>query len=326
MDRLLITGASGFIGGALAEYFCGKQFSVRLLVRDVGKLPQSIARQTEVFSGDITQAETLIAALEDVDAVISAAGLLGGWKLSSKQLFEANVQGVENLILAAFEAGAKRFVQLSAGGVTGPLGSEPVDERYVPSPQTDYERTKWKGERRALALAGEHDLNLIVVRPTFTYGPGDPHKLKLFRTVNKGHFVFIGDGLSTVHPVYIDDLVQGIERALTSNRKGRSYILGGPKPVTKRELAFGIADALGVKRPKIRIPVRVARCLASVGETAGRVFGFEPPLTLSRVSALSDNWGYSIQQAREDLDYMPRIDLEEGLNRTVRWYQERGWL
>lgn len=326
MDRLLITGASGFIGGKLTDYYSKKSLRVRLLVRDPAKLPEFLQQKAEVCIGDLTMPDTLKSALQDVDAVISAAGLLGAWKLSYQQLFETNVQGVENLIIASFDAGVKRFVHLSAGGVTGPVGKDPVDESYSPAPRTDYERTKWEGERRALELAQEQDMNLLVVRPTFTYGPGDPHKLNLFVTVKKGHFAFIGNGLSTVHPVYIDDLIRGVDKALESDRKGRSYILGGPRPVTKREMVYGIADVLGIRRPTVKFPVPLANTLAVCCEAAARLFGFEPPLTRSRVLALSCNWGYSFRQAQDELGYHPEIDLTEGLRRTVHWYLENGWL
>lgn len=326
MDSMLITGASGFIGGKLADYYSNKLSGVRLLVRNPEKLPESLRQNAEVFIGDLTSPDTLTSALQGVDAVISAAGLLGAWKLSYQQLFEANVQGIENLVLAASGAGVKRFIHLSAGGVTGPVGSNPVDESYSPSPRTDYERTKWEGEKRVLELAQNRDLNLLVIRPTFTYGPGDPHKLNLFRAVRKGRFAFIGNGLSTVHPVYIDDVVRGVDKALESDRTGRSYIIGGPQPMTKRELVYGIADRLGVRRPTVKLPVPVANSLAVCCEAMARLFEFEPLLTRSRVLALSGNWGYSIRHAQDDLDYTPLVDLTEGLNRTVDWYQERGWL
>ncbi len=326
MDKILITGATGFIGRNIAEYYLRRGWEVRLLVRDDARLSQELKRNAEVVCGDLTQPDTLTEAVRDVSAVINAAGLLGHWGVSYEQLAAVNVGGVLNLLTASSSAGVPRFLHLSAGGVTGPVGADPADETFPPRPVTAYERSKWEGEKQALQWADSRDADLLVVRPTFTYGPGDPHKLPLFRAVKKGRFAFIGDGLSTVHPVYIDDLVRGIDLALYSDLRGESVILGGPKPVTKRELIYAVADVLGARRPTLRLPTFVAETLAAGLETAAKVLPYTPPLTKSRVLALSRNWGYSIAKAKDALGYEPQVDLQEGLRRTVLWYREHGWL
>ncbi len=326
MRSLLITGATGFIGGKLAEYYLSKELDVRLLVRKPEGLSASLKKSCSVVVADLVQPGTLDEAVCGVDAVINSAGKLGHWGNSYDELYEANVQGVQNLLEAASDAGVKKLVHLSAAGVTGPLGRQPADEDYPPSPETLYEKTKWQGERRALKIASEKSLDLLVVRPTFTYGPGDPHKLKLFKAVKAGRFIFVGDGLSTFHPVYIDDLVKGIDLSLRSELTLKSIIIGGPRPVTKRELVFEIAELLDVKKPGIKIPEFAGRALAISCELAAKIFRFKPPLTRSQVLALGCNWGYSIERARKELSYEPEVDISDGLRTTVSWYQEQGWL
>lgn len=326
MCSILITGGTGYIGGKLAEYYSQKGIRVRLLVHDTARSPDGLKQGCEIVRGDVTRPETLNNATRGIETVISAAGLLGHWGVSYQQLYEVNVVGVENLIRAAFDGGVRRMVHLSAGGVTGPVGREPVDETYPPVPRTDYERTKWEGEKRALELAQRDNLNLLVVRPTFTYGPGDPHKLSLFLSVKKRHFFFIGNPMSTFHPVYIDDLISGINLAVETNLSKTAMIIGGPRPVTKRELINSIAKALGVRKPEMRIPIPLADLIARGFEMSARFSKFSPPLTHSRVLALSGNWGYSIHRAREEMGYEPGTDLQEGLQRTVSWYREHGWL
>lgn len=326
MNNILITGATGFIGGKLTEYYISKDKNVRLLVPDPERLTASIKNSSQIAIGDITRVETLIDAMKNMNFVIHAAGMLGHWGNTYQQLYDVNVDGSLNVIKAAYNEGVKRIIHLSAGGVTGPVGPIPADEDFPPVPVTAYEKTKWEGEQKVLEFARQKDLNLLVLRPTFTYGPGDSHKLIVFKAVKNNKFIFIGNGNSTVHPVYIKDLVNGIDLGLKSDLKQKTYIIGGEKPITKRELVDGIADALGMSRPKMKLPVVVAKLIASVCEISASILKFNPPLTHSRVLALSCNWGYSISRARTELGYEPQVNLSEGLSRTVAWYKEMKWL
>jgi nucleoside-diphosphate-sugar epimerase len=165
-----------------------------------------------------------------------------------------------------------------------------------------------------------------VLRPTFTYGPGDPHKVALFRAVQRGRYVFIGDGESVNHPVFIDDLLEGLVLGIERGRPGEVYIVGGDRPVTKRELVGEIADALGVARPSRAIPRWVASLAAPLLEGLGTALRFEPILTRSRVMMMADNFGYSIAKARRELGYAPRVTLHEGILATVQHYREAGAL
>jgi dihydroflavonol-4-reductase len=324
--KLLITGATGFIGSKLAEYYAGIGTPLRLLVRDPARLNPSLSSYGEIIIGDLTQPQSLTTALQGVEAVIHAAGMLGRWGTPYRELHKVNVSGSENLVRAACREKVSRFIHLSAGGVTGPVGPNPADETWLPQPRTDYEKSKWEGEQRVLEIAADYNFNLLVVRPTFTYGPGDPHKLELFRAVQKGRFAFIGRGHSTVSPVFIDDLVKGIDLALSSDLRQTAVILTGPRPVSKRELIWGIAESLGAPRPRMMIPAGFAMLAAQACEVAAGILKFQPPLTKSRVLAMSRHWGYSGEKAELLLGYKPEMDLARGLQITVTWYREQGWL
>lgn len=323
--KLLITGATGYIGGRLARYYQEHGASLRLLVRNPERLDSRL-RSCEIVVGDLCRVDSLADALQGVGEVIHAAGLLGRWGMPYEQARRVNALGAEALVRAAARNGVRRFIHLSAGGVTGPVSPSPADETWPPQPRTDYEKSKWEGEQRALEAAQEEELSLLVVRPTFTYGPGDPHKLELFRAVQKGRFAFIGNGLSTVSPVFIDDVILGIDLAVKSDLSGTSVIIAGPGPVSKRELIWGIADALEVKRPRLKIPAGAAMLLAYTCEQVAGMLKCQPPLTCSRVLALSRNWGYSCEKAQLLLGYEPQTDLAHGLQMTVAAYRELGWL
>ncbi len=322
--KVLVTGATGFIGGYLVREFCRAGHAVRVLVRDASRVPD--APGVEPFTGDLLRPATLAGIEQGIELVVHCASILGKWGTPDALLHDVNVGGAVNLLRRFEGTPLERYVHLSAGGVSGPVKDGFVDETYDCQPATPYERTKLLAEQQVLELSARMGIPAIVVRPTFTYGPGDPHKIELFRAVQKGRYAFIGDGRSVNHPVYVQDLVAGIQLALSRGRVGQVYIIGGERPVTKRELVNTIADALGVRRPGMRIPRWFATIAAWNLELLGRLLRFEPILTRSRVMMMGDNFGYSIAKARDELGYAPQTDLSEGIAATVRSYREAGLL
>lgn len=321
---ILLTGATGFIGGRVLQALLEDGFSVRALVRDPGRLPRR--ERLESRAGDLCDPSSLKGIEQGIDGAVHCASILGKWGTPGAQIEAVNVQGTINLLDRLERQPGMRLLHLSAGGVTGPVKARAVDESYDCRPATAYERTKLTAEREVLRRHAAGRIECLVVRPTFTYGPGDPHKLALFRAVKRGRYAFISGGHSVNHPVYIDDLIRGVRLAYDHGRPGEIYIVGGNRPVTKRELVNAIADRLGVRRPWISIPRWVAEIAAFKLELLARVHAFEPILTRSRVMMMADNFGYSIDKARRELGYEPQVELEEGIARTVEAYREAGAL
>jgi dihydroflavonol-4-reductase len=316
---VLLTGATGYIGAHLLDALSRGGYDVKLLLR---KKSAACRFPGATFHfGDLTDATSLEGIEKNINIVLHCAGMLGKWGMPEDRIREVNVNGVINLMNRFRGQTLHRFIHLSAGGVTGPVpGLTSVDETYKCHPATSYERTKFEGEQEVLSAFGNRGLPAVVVRPTFTYGPGDPHKLGLFKAINKGRFLFINGGKSVNHPVFIDDAIAGILLAMQAGRPGEVYIIGGSRPVTKRELAYTIADALEVSRPRINIPRWVAQSGAFVLEAAGRIAHFEPMLTGSRVVMMSENFGYSIAKAQNELGYNPQVSLQEGIQLTADSY------
>jgi dihydroflavonol-4-reductase len=318
----LVTGVTGFIGSRLAAALLREGYAVRGLARSGAGLVAGVAP----FRGDLLDPASLAGIERGVDVVVHCASLLGKWGTAEQRLRDVNVHGALALLERFRGMPLRRYVHLSAGGVTGPVRESAVDETYPCRPATAYERTKYEGEQRVLERAATLGVPALVVRPTFTYGPGDPHKFELFRAVKRGRYGFIGGGQSVNHPVFVDDLVCGIQLAIERGRTGETYIIGGERPVTKRELACAIADALGVRHPSFNVPRWLASLAAWHLEWLGRLLAFEPILTRSRVMMMADNFGYSIAKARRELGYAPHVELREGVARTVRAYVEAGRL
>jgi dihydroflavonol-4-reductase len=318
--KILITGATGYIGGKMAKYLYSHGSDVVCMTR-MGKEVNSLP----VVEGDLLRPETLKKSCENMDIVCHFAGAMGMW-LKEETIISINVSGTENMVHAAKDAGVKFFLHISSGAVVGPRGSAPANEDTECHPCTIYEQTKYEGEKLALRIAHNIGLPLCVVRPTFTYGPGDPHKLLMFKLIKKGLFFFIGDGASTNHPVYIDDLLDGIMLVLKKKPVQEVFILGGPRPVSKKEWAITIAKAIKVAPPRVCIPESLAWIGANIMEPIGRLIGKKSPLTRSRVLAMSRYWGMDISKARRELGYSPSVDLEEGVAKTVAWYINEGLL
>lgn len=321
VGRLLVTGATGFIGSWIVRTALALDCPVRGLVRSHAKAHSLEIETAELHTGDLADPESLIGVMEGVDVVVHCAARLGKWGTTPEELERTNVEGTRTMLDLASDYGA-RFFHLSTCGVSGDVGSDPADETFEPNPATGYERAKLAAERLVLerAAAGAW---ACVLRPTWTYGPGDPHKLPLFRAIQKGRYAFVSGGKALVHPVFVSDLVAGVFRAIERARSGEVYLLGGATPHTQKQLAHAIADALGVRRTWISLPRPVFQLAALPFELAGRLFGFEPMLTRGRVTLMASNYGYSIDKAREQLGYAPAVDLKEGLRIAVQDYRDR---
>lgn len=325
--KILITGATGFIGQNLVKKLTKEGHTCRCLVRKTSNIDSLNGEgAVEFIYGDISQKNSLTNVCEGIDIVVNSAGMLGKWDSSVEDLKPVNTDGILNLSNELIKHKVQYVIHLSAGGVTGPVKGPPADEGYECCPITPYEKTKLEGENNALSLYKHFDIPLVIVRPTFTYGPGDPHKLPLFRAVKKRKFVFIGTGESTNHPVYIDDLLKGISILMDKRPVGEIFILGGKVPVAKRDLIETIAHELGVESNFFHVPRPLATIAAHCLVSAARIMNFEPILTPSRVNMMADNWGYSIVKAREFLGYEPEIDLKTGIHRTALSYKDLGWI
>lgn len=325
--KILVTGATGFIGSHLVPALVKMGHKVRCLVRktsNISKLQK--LKNVEFFYGNITDKRTLKGLNKGVEAVFNVAGALGKWNNDDRDLAPVNIEGVRNLLEIFKGSKIKKFIHLSAGGVTGPVKNGLADETYPCQPSTPYEKTKYEGERLALKLGQAYSLPVVVVRPTFTYGPDDPHKLNLFKLVKKRFFIFVGNGKSLYHPVYIDDLIQGVLLAFEKGKPGEVYIIGGEESVSKKELVNTIAESLNVKLKAIYAPYPLMHLAALIMEMGAKILRFEPILTRSRVSAMGNNWGCNISKAKKELGYKPQVSLAEGIRKTVKWYQKGGYL
>jgi dihydroflavonol-4-reductase len=332
-ELTLVTGATGFLGQHLVRALRQRGLPVRALVRprarsDDARLQMLEAQGVQIIYGDLSDQDTLRMALRDVRGVFHLAGRLFAPGVAEGEYKRIHIEGTRNLITRCAEAGSPPFiVHCSTTGVLGPTGREPADEETPLRPSNTYERTKAIGEQLALALARQHGLRLVVARPALVYGPGDLHLLGWFRSIRRGYYRVVGSGQNLLHPIYIDDLIDGLLRCAESPAaSGRVYHLVGDHPLPIRDLGAQIARAQGRRLARMRLPLALARGAAALLEALPGISPARLPLTQSRITFMTQSRAYCGARASRELGFVPRVPLPEGLRRTVDWYHSEGLL
>lgn len=326
MRRIVITGATGFIGAHLVHKMQEIGVRVRVLVRPSADVIHLRGEKIELFYGDLSDPASLDGLCKDTDYVFHLAATQQ-FGLSECQFLDINAGGTKRVLQQAIQNGVRRVVLVSSGGVHRNDCGEPVcEESPLRTTSNIYLESKIKAEAIAQNLFRNDPGRLTIVRPGAVYGPGDHRLLKMFRAVIRGYFVMIGPGTTRVHPVYVDDLVDGLLRASSELGRGETFLLSGPNVLSLREWIHVIARAAGIAPPRWTIPVRLACVAATLCESLCRLFGVAPPLNHRRLGFFINHRSYDLTKARTLLGYEPRISVEEGTYRTIEWYKVHGWL
>jgi nucleoside-diphosphate-sugar epimerase len=324
--RVVITGATGFVGGAIARALARDGAEIHALVRPTSD--RSVLNDVPIHfhEGDITEPGSCSDVLRGANWVIHAAGRLGEAGVPEETYRRVHVEGTRNLLTAALSVeNPPRVLHVSSPGVLGPITGDPASEDAPYSPTNPYERTKTEAEQVAREFAAQ-GLPVVIARPEFMYGPRDRHVLKLFQAIEKGRFFYINGGRHFCHPTFIGDAVAGMLLCLSRGRSGGVYHITGPRPVTFRELGETIATALGVRLPRISLPRWLMMPGVAGLEVLARATGRIPPLTQTGVAFFSEDRRFSWKKAHDELGYAPGYDLAAGIAITVAWYREHGWI
>lgn len=324
-ERIVITGSTGFIGAHLVRRIQELGVKVRVLVRPSADVAHPRGKKVELFYGDLCDAASLNGLCKGVDQVFHLAGTQQ-FGLSECQFLDINVGGTQRLLQQAIHNGVRRVVLVSSGGIHHNDCGEPVHEGSPLRSRDIYHESKIKAEAIARDLFRTDPGCLTIVRPGAVYGPGDRRLLKLFRALIRGYFVMIGPGTTRVHPVYIDDLVDGLLRAGSESGRGETFLLSGPDFLSLREWVSVIARAAGVAPPRWVIPAKPVCIAATLCESFCRLFGVAPSLNHRRLGFFLNHRSYDLTKARALLGYQPCISVKEGAYRTLEWYKGQGWL
>jgi nucleoside-diphosphate-sugar epimerase len=322
-----VTGATGFTGGHLARTLATRGWTVRALVRNPAQGADLQKAGVELVPGDLLARADLAAATRGIDVVFHIAAAYRQAGLSSDVYRAVNVTAVGQIVEAAAAHGVRRVVHCSTVGVHGDVEHPPANEDAPLRPGDMYQKTKLQGEEVARDTAARHRMDVVIVRPTGIYGPGDRRLLKVFRGVARQRFPMLGSGRIYYHLTYIDDLVDGFILCGTHPRAAnRTYILAGPEVTTLKELVARIASVAGVKPPWLYLPVWPFWLAGALCEAICMPFGIEPPVYRRRVDFYTKSRAFDIGRARAELGYAPSVGLQDGMARTLEWYRAHGWL
>ena len=330
--RLLVTGGTGFIGSHLAEQ--GRRLGAEVVALGLTDRPEERAnvellrgQGVEIVSGSITDPELCGRAVRGATHVFHLAVAMREGARSDEFFESVNLDGTRRLLEAAAAEGVRRFVYCSTIGIYGHRAPGITREDSPLAPGNVYERTKVAAERLVREFATQRSLPYTILRPADVYGPRDHRLLKLFKGVAAGRFPFFGGGEGRRHMIYVDDVVSGFFRACERDQAlGESFILAGPRACTLRELVAEVQAATGSRRYGVRLPLGPMLGVAAVVEDVSRLLGVDPPIYRRRMDFFWSDSEFDISRARRGLDWTPRVELPEGIRRTLEDYRRSGAL
>lgn len=325
--KALVTGGTGFTGRHLARRLFDTGTDVRLLVRNRRGHVDFADFNPEIVIGDVRDADAVDKAIQGVDAIFHIAAVYRTAGISDDTYRKVHVEGVENLLTAAFKYKVQKFVHCSTVGVHGHIQNGPANETHPFRPGDIYQQTKLEGEIKAKEFCKKTGLPVAVVRPCAIYGPGDERLLKLFKLANRTIAPILGSGEIFYHMVYIDDLVDGFLLASSVEEAvGESFIIGGRERLTLNQLVDEIGGLLGRPPKKLHVPAKPFQIAGDLCEKICIPLGIEPPIYRRRIDFFTKSREFDISKAQNVLGYEPKVAIKEGLKRTLDWYRKEGHL
>ncbi|MBQ3828113.1 MAG: NAD(P)-dependent oxidoreductase [Prevotella sp.] len=339
MPRILVTGATGFIGSFIVEEALNKGMEVWAAMRKTSSLEYLRDSRIHRIELNLSSEDDLKNQLKDhpFDYVVHAAGVTKC--IHQEDFYRINTEGTKNLVNAirTLKMPLKRFVYLSSLSIFGPIKEQQpyqeITEADTPQPNTAYGKSKLLAEQFLDGIneslkADEEPFPYVILRPTGVYGPREKDYFLMAKSI-KGHSDFsVGYKQQDITFVYVQDVVQAVFLAIDYGKTGRKYFLSDGQVYQSSTFSNLIHQALG--RPwwiRIKAPIWILRIVTFFGEHIGRMTGKISALNNDKYHILKQrNWRCDIQPAIDELGYHPEYPLELGVPLTIRWYKENKWL
>ncbi|HEY4276279.1 MAG TPA: hopanoid-associated sugar epimerase [Rhizomicrobium sp.] len=327
-DTILVTGASGFVGAAVARKALTRGFKVKVLMRPTASRANIEGLDVEIAPGDMRDAASMTQALKGARYLFHVAADYRLWARDPSEIARNNLEGARATMAGARKAGVERIVYTSSVAALKPGNGQAVDETSRHSPQSvigAYKLSKLLAEREVERMITEEGLPAVIVAPSTPIGPRDIKPTPTGRIIVEaagGRMpAFVDTGLNLVH---VDDVAEGHFLALEKGRVGENYILGG-EDVTLAQMLADIASLAGRRPPTISLPRGPLFPLAYAAEAVARITGKEPFLTADALRMSRYRMYFSSQKARRELGYAAR-PYREGLKDAHAWFVTQGYI
>jgi nucleoside-diphosphate-sugar epimerase len=321
--KVLVTGATGFVGSHLAEALRQRGDDVTALARSSRKAEPLTSQGVTVIPGDLHDLMALQRAMEGQNVVYHVAGLVAA--RNEAEFLWANRDGTENVVAAMTRAGVSRLILVSSLAAAGPAPrGAPLSGDEPARPVTAYGRSKLAAEQ----IVRRSGLSWSIVRPPIVYGPRDREILKVFRLARLRIAPVFGDGAQELVAVHAEDLAAAlIAAALSSSTGERTYTACHPEVFTSAQFGVAVAAAMGRSVTTLRIPPTVGRAVLSLTEAAAKLARQSTILTTDKANEFfQPAWTGDPGPLTRDTGWRARYDLRSGLAHTYQWYREAGWL
>lgn len=326
--KVLVTGATGFIGRHLVERLVAAGKHVKALVRPSANVAGLDALGVEIVRGDIGDADAVERAAGKCKIVFHlAAKTESSGLLSRHDVQVANIQGAENVTRAALRADIERLVFCSSVAVYGRIAKNRlIDESTATDPDSPYGESKVLGEQVVLSARQCHGLPVVVARIATVWGPGTTSWLGLFRSIAAGQFRLIGEGRNYHHIADVSDVVEGLLLCgSVKGVEGRTYILAGREPVQLNRLVEMIGEEVGTTGFPASLPAAPLHVYRVLDRMAVALIGRKLPRA-DRLALFLGDRRFDPGRARQELGYVPEIALKDTIHRMVEWFLAEGHL
>jgi nucleoside-diphosphate-sugar epimerase len=324
--RYIITGATGFVGGHIAESFVQRGWPVGAIVRPTSDTAFLEKLKVQLFKGELSDPAFVADALAEADVVVHSAAKVGDWG-PVEDYRAANVEQTRVLLDACKGHALSRFIHVSSLGVYEGRHHYGSDETVPPPKQHSdgYTQSKVESEQLVQKYHDDFGVPTVILRPGFVYGPRDRTVLpRIIENLKKHEVRYPGGGNAAMNTIFVQNFMQAVLLALNNpDAVGQIYNVTDGEFVSKRQFVETICDALGLDKPTGKPPLWLAKLVTWISEKRARMRGAKeaPRFTFAKLKFMGYNLDFSIEKAKRELGYLPRYSFKEGMVETMAYYR-----